>query len=137
MRGLASLQHRNGDRHGWQIGREALCRSCVRMGSPQTRSPDVSGQTEIELKFLVPRETRKALASEMARGSPSPERLALAARYLDTEDRRLAQAGFAWRLRREGSRWIQTLKAKGSSPLERFEHEIIRRDESYDAAQHE
>lgn len=93
-------------------------------------------QIEIELKFLVPQPSRTALAAEMARGSSSLERTSLAAMYLDTADRRLARAGLAWRLRREGRRWIQTLKAGGENALERFEHEIIRPGATHDASLH-
>ena len=93
-------------------------------------------QIEIELKFLVPQGARAALAAEMARGSSSLERTSLAAMYLDTVDRRLARAGLAWRLRREGRRWIQTLKAGGANALERFEHEVIRPDATHDVALH-
>ena len=93
-------------------------------------------QTEIELKFLVPAAVRAQLAAEMARGSATLERTSLAAMYLDTDDRRLARAGIAWRLRREGRRWIQTLKAGGTNALERFEHEVIRPGASHDASVH-
>lgn len=91
---------------------------------------------EIELKFVVPSASRAALAAEMARGSASLERRTLAAMYLDTPDRRLARAGMAWRLRREGRRWIQTLKAGGANALERFEHEVIRAGPVFDAVEH-
>jgi triphosphatase len=96
----------------------------------------VKSHTEIELKFIVPTSARTQLAAEMGRGSATLERTSLAAMYLDTEDRRLARAGFAWRLRREGRRWIQTLKAGDANPLERFEHEVIRPDASHDAMAH-
>jgi triphosphatase len=96
----------------------------------------VSSQTEVELKFLVPKDARAAIVAEMARGSSATERRTLAAMYLDTEDRRVARAGMAWRLRREGRRWVQTLKADGTSALERFEHEVIRPDASHDATVH-
>lgn len=96
----------------------------------------VGNQVEIELKFLVPSSSRAALAAEMARGSATLERRTLAAMYLDTPDRRLARAGIAWRLRREGRRWIQTVKAAGASALERFEHEVIRPDASWDVTAH-
>ena len=96
----------------------------------------MKSQTEVELKFLVPAASRADVAAEMARGSPTPQRISLAARYLDTEDRRLAQQGMAWRLRREGRRWVQTLKARGANPLERFEHEVVRSDASHDASEH-
>lgn len=92
--------------------------------------------TEIELKFQVPAAARAALLAEMARGSAAPQRMSLAAMYLDTSDRRLAQAGIAWRLRREGRRWVQTLKAGGTNALERFEHEVARADASHDASVH-
>lgn len=91
---------------------------------------------EVELKFLVPRSARKALAVEMARPVASMERRLLSAMYFDTPDRRLAQAGIAWRLRREGRRWVQTLKAAGSNSLERFEHEVDRPGASIDPALH-
>lgn len=96
----------------------------------------MKSQTEVELKFLVPAAARADIAAEMARGSATLERLSLAAKYLDTDDRRLAQAGMAWRLRREGRRWIQTLKAGGMNALERFEHEVMRPDATYDASKH-
>lgn len=98
--------------------------------------PTVKSQTEIELKFLVPAASRAALLAEMARGSAAPQRLSLAAMYLDTSDRRLAMSGIAWRLRREGRRWVQALKAGGANALERFEHEVTRPDSSPDASLH-
>jgi len=94
----------------------------------------MSSDSEVEIKFLVPAGARAAVAAEVARGS-AVERRTLAARYLDTSDRRLARAGIAWRVRREGRRWIQALKAGGGA-LERFEHEVVRPDGSHDAAAH-
>lgn len=96
----------------------------------------MSPHREIELKFLVPRVARKALVAELARASASLERRTLAAMYLDTPDRRLAREGIAWRLRREGRRWVQTLKAARANALERFEHEVLRPDASPDATLH-
>ncbi len=93
-------------------------------------------QAEVELKFLVPPAARLGITTEMARGSATLERMSLAAIYLDTDDRRLAQKGMAWRLRREGRRWIQTLKAGGTNALERFEHEVVRPEASHDASLH-
>jgi inorganic triphosphatase YgiF len=95
----------------------------------------VKNPTEIELKFRVPPRAKAALIAEMARGSGG-ERVSLAAAYLDTEDRRLTREGLAWRLRREGRRWVQTLKAPGAGALERFEHEVIRPDATHDAQAH-
>ena len=91
--------------------------------------------TEVELKFLVPATARAALAAEVTRGLAT-RRTSLAAMYFDTDDRRLARAGLAWRLRREGRRWIQTLKAGGNNALERFEHEVVRPGASHDASEH-
>ncbi len=45
---------------------------------------------EVELKLLGPAAARSAVAAEMGRASASPERVSLAALYLDTPDRRLA-----------------------------------------------
>jgi inorganic triphosphatase YgiF len=53
------------------------------------------------------------------------ETLRLQARYYDTPDRRLAAAGIALRLRREGGRWVQTLKARGDGLMQRLEHDVV------------
>lgn len=91
---------------------------------------------EVELRFQVPAEARADVAAEMARRAANLEHRTLAAIYLDTPDRRLARAGIAWRLRREGRRWIQTLKGGGASSLERFEHEVIRPGPVHEARLH-
>jgi inorganic triphosphatase YgiF len=44
--------------------------------------------------------------------------------YFDTADRRLAAAGVALRLRREGRRWVQTVKCSGGDAIVRLEHEV-------------
>lgn len=92
--------------------------------------------SEIEIKFLVPPHSRAGLVAALARAASPLQRQTLAAMYLDTPDRRLASAGIAWRLRREGRRWVQTLKAAGASALERFEHEVLRPGASADASVH-
>lgn len=92
-------------------------------------------ETEIELKFIVPPSAREGVIAELMRGTTT-QRISLAAMYLDTDDRRLARTGLAWRLRREGRRWVQTLKASGANPLERFEHEVARPDATPDATAH-
>jgi len=66
----------------------------------------VKNQLEIKMKFLVSAAARAEVEAEMSRGSATLERISLAAIYLDTRDRRLPLAGLAWRLRREGLRWI-------------------------------
>jgi len=96
----------------------------------------VKSQTEIELKFLVPAAARADIATEMARGSATLERLSLAARYLDTDDRRLAQAGIAWRLPTRRAPLDSDLEGWWYEPLERFEHEVMRPDATHDASKH-
>ena len=77
---------------------------------------------EIELKFQVPPESRaavqRALATSTARG------VSLRAKYFDTPDGRLAAAGLALRLRKQGRQWVQTLKGPGASAVQRMEHEV-------------
>ncbi len=81
---------------------------------------------ETELKFQIPQANRglvrRAVATHRARLTP------LQAIYMDTQDRRLAAAGLALRLRREGRHWVQTLKGRGDGLMERPEHEIPLRD---------
>lgn len=77
---------------------------------------------EVELKFQVPDAARAALRRAVATAQARTERLR--ARYLDTPDRRLAAAGVAARLRREGTRWVQTVKAGGGDAVRRLEHEV-------------
>jgi triphosphatase len=77
---------------------------------------------ETELKFQVPVAARervqRALATATARSVP------LRALYFDTPDRRLARAGLALRLRKEGPQWVQALKGRGANALDRIEHEV-------------
>ncbi len=77
---------------------------------------------EIELKFEVPPAQAAALARAVA--TPSAQVIRLQAAYADTADRRLAAAGLALRLRREGRRWVQTLKGRGDGLMARPEHEV-------------
>jgi inorganic triphosphatase YgiF len=77
---------------------------------------------EIELKFRIPparlASVRQAVATSRALIEP------LAAVYVDTPGRHLAQAKVALRLRREGAQWVQTLKAQGANPMLRLEHNV-------------
>jgi inorganic triphosphatase YgiF len=78
---------------------------------------------EIELKFQVPASRRAAVQARLNTLRAEPVRLA--ARYFDTPGRHLAQAGFALRLRLEGSVWVQTLKGRvagAAGLIERLEH---------------
>lgn len=70
--------------------------------------------SEIELKFLIDELAAKTLWSR-ARASrivgTKPTTRTLKSIYLDTSDHALKQAGMTLRLRRDGRRWIQTVKA--------------------------
>jgi inorganic triphosphatase YgiF len=80
---------------------------------------------EIELKFQVPPAQREAVRRAVqGRGGPAPRRR-LRAIYFDTADGRLAAAAIALRLRREGARWVQTLKASTAHTGQRLEHEVV------------
>lgn len=78
--------------------------------------------TEIELKLQVPPAAAERVRAAVARGrwAVTP----LAAAYADTADDRLAAHAFALRLRREGERWVQTLKGRGDGVMQRLEHEV-------------
>jgi inorganic triphosphatase YgiF len=78
---------------------------------------------EIELKFQVPMTHHAALARAMA--GPGSRQLRLRAQYFDTAERALARAGLALRVRREGRRWVQTLKGAGDGLFRRLEHEAV------------
>lgn len=78
---------------------------------------------EIELRFQIPAAERAPVLRAVA--TARSETLRLQARYFDTPDRRLASSGMALRLRKEGRRWVQTLKSRGDGPMQRGEHEIM------------
>lgn len=82
--------------------------------------------TEIELKFQVPAERRAAIAAAVAGRAGAGQLQRLQAAYHDTAERALAGAGIALRLRREGPRWVQTLKATGGDAMTRLEHNVER-----------
>ena len=75
---------------------------------------------EIELKFQIPADSLGILSAEIER-LPGHARERLQAHYFDTPDRRLGQARSALRLRKEGERWVQTLKASGANTMIRLE----------------
>ena len=77
---------------------------------------------ETELKFQVPPERVAAVRAAMARAVPRRQRLR--ALYVDTPEGTLASAGIALRVRQEGPRWVQTLKARGAHAAERHEHNV-------------
>ena len=77
---------------------------------------------ETELKFQVPPAHSAALRRAVATASARSVRLQ--AMYADTVDQRLAAAGLALRLRKEGRLWVQTLKGRGDGLMRRLEHEV-------------
>ena len=77
---------------------------------------------EIELKFQIPAERRAAVWSALRRGPLSSTRLR--AHYFDTSEGLLAGHAIALRLRHEGDRWIQTLKATEGNSAVRLEHNV-------------
>jgi inorganic triphosphatase YgiF len=83
---------------------------------------------EIEIKLSVPEEHALRLwevLAHYAHDKPVTHRLFSA--YYDTPERALKTAGAALRLRREGGRWIQTVKSEGrvaGGLHQRAEHEV-------------
>jgi triphosphatase len=80
---------------------------------------------EIELKLQVPPGRRSAIDAAVAAGGRSV-RTRMRAAYHDTAGRALATAGLALRLRREGRRWVQTLKGSTGDAMVRLEHNVER-----------
>ncbi|MBA4177789.1 MAG: inorganic triphosphatase [Leptothrix sp. (in: Bacteria)] len=87
-----------------------------------TPAPPYYRMTELELKFCVP---DAALASlREALRAHGAKRVRLRAHYFDTACGTLARHRIALRLRLEGRRWVQTLKAAGDGAVHRLEHEV-------------
>ena len=78
--------------------------------------------SELELKFKLDdfavQRWRERLKAAGAR------RIRMRALYFDTADGKLSAAEIALRVRQEGRRWVQTLKASGDSAVNREEHEV-------------
>lgn len=77
---------------------------------------------EIEFKFCIPPDRLRSVEAALRRGKVVRTRLQ--ARYFDTADQRLAAEGIVLRLRQEGARWVQTVKATGDNALHRLEHNV-------------
>ena len=84
---------------------------------------DVRAMKEIEFKFDIPPKRLPALEKELRTATAT--RTHLVARYFDTAAGDLGAHHVALRLRKEGRRWVQTLKAMGEAgPLVRLEHNV-------------
>ncbi len=71
---------------------------------------------ETELKLLVPVESARRLASHrLLKGPGQPRRMKLHSVYYDTPALDLWRQGIALRLRRQGRRWVQTVKGGGTA----------------------
>jgi inorganic triphosphatase YgiF len=92
-------------------------RSCV-----EEKRRGIMAAMEIEFKFCIPAGRLKAVEAALKRGAVVRTRLQ--ARYFDTADQRLAADGMVLRLRKEGRRWVQTVKAIGDNALHRLEHNV-------------
>lgn len=77
---------------------------------------------ELEIKLQIPPARLDAVRAELERGQV--QRVHLQAAYVDTDDRRLAGARMALRVRHEGPQRVQTLKAALDGMLTRFEHNV-------------
>jgi inorganic triphosphatase YgiF len=93
---------------------------------------------ETELKLQVPPASRHAVVRALERGRTA--RVHLCALYFDTPDDRLAAAGLAARVRREGRHWVQAVKGTGDGLLARLELEVslpaTRDPPAFDPARH-
>lgn len=77
---------------------------------------------EIEIKLSVGASRRDRVVRELQRGVCT--RTHLVAVYFDTEDHALAGEHIALRLRKEGRRWVQTVKAMSDLLAVRLEHNV-------------
>jgi inorganic triphosphatase YgiF len=104
-----------------QAGVQAAAASAPVDAAPQAASQAASGQAgveEIELKLAIePGHARKLgrppLIRDSATGRTSTRRMHSV--YYDTPERDVMRGGAGLRLRREGTRWVQTLKGGGAA----------------------
>lgn len=85
---------------------------------------------EQELKLHILASSRSAV--EQLLRTPDAETIHLHAIYFDTDDRALACAGIALRLRKEADTWVQTIKLPGTDALSKIEYNHVRPDATLD-----
>lgn len=92
------------------------------MGSTKDRPSEALAQAEapreVEMKLAVDDDSIDGILAHplLAKARQAPHAGgALEATYFDTDDRDLRAAGLSLRIRRQGERWIQTLKADGNA----------------------
>src|SRR3569832_1313854 len=86
---------------------------------------------EFELKLEIPASRLKAVQRDLAQ-LPARAKV-LRAVYYDTSTHDLRKHGLVLRDRKEGGRWVQTLKAESGRLLERLEDEVEIDHEGADA----
>lgn len=78
--------------------------------------PPMNPVTETELKLLVPRDAMRRMSTHpLLKGRARPVTQKLYSIYFDTPGLDLWRQGVALRLRRDGRRWIQTVKGGGTA----------------------
>ncbi|MEX6632780.1 CYTH and CHAD domain-containing protein [Hyphococcus lacteus] len=84
-----------------------------------------TGRTEFELKFVgAPGDIAKLPNSDFFRAvAPKGSWEKLSSTYYDTSDGSLADAGLSLRLREEGAKLVQAVKARGDNAVTRAEYE--------------
>ena len=83
-----------------------------------------NSSSEFEIKLLFP-SSKLAAIEKLIISKGGIRRQHLEAAYIDTPDFLLTQSGIAFRIRKEGRQWVQTLKLSTSNTLERIEHNVI------------
>ena len=87
------------------------------MAKSQNKARAPRGGIETELKLSFPPEAAGRLADHPAlkpRGAGQPRSVRLVSTYFDTPSRELARRGLSLRIRADGTRRVQTLKASAA-----------------------